>query len=167
MDAVTTELTLLRQMLESGSLQRAYRALLDYILGLRTHFGRSFEDASVSGLYQGYLDMTYFALFPASLKPHGLKIAIVFNYEAFRFEAWLSGKNRKLQSRYWELLKHREWPGYRLVTPGTWVDSILEVDLVSVVDLDDPAALTATIEAGTRAFVDEIERALAELPPAE
>ena len=34
--------------------------------------------------------MTYFALFPASLKCRGLKVTIVFNYEAFRFEAWLA-----------------------------------------------------------------------------
>jgi hypothetical protein len=32
------------------------------------------------------MDMTYFAIFPPCLKSHDLKVAIVFNYDAFRFE---------------------------------------------------------------------------------
>jgi hypothetical protein len=43
--------------------------------------------------------MTYFAVVPPSLKRRARKIAIVFNYEAFRFEAWLSATNRQLQRK--------------------------------------------------------------------
>src|SRR5512144_929526 len=91
--------------LKKGAVQRAYKALLSYMLGLRTHFTKSHADFIVSGLYQGYMDMTYFALFPPSLKERGLKIAIVFNYDAFRFEAWLAAANRKLQRQCWEQFK--------------------------------------------------------------
>jgi len=75
------------------------------MMGLRTHFASKYGDPAVSGLYKGYMDMTYFALFPPSLKRLDLKIAIVFNYEAFRFEAWLAARNRKVQRQYWDDFK--------------------------------------------------------------
>lgn len=154
-----------RRQLEQGSIQKAYRTLLSYKMGLRTHFKKNFAGSTVSGLYQGYMDMTYFALFPFSLKQRNLKIAIVFNYDAFRFEAWLSGGNRKVQRRYWEMFKDGSWPAYRVMTPGTWVDSILEYDLATEFDLDDPDALTETIEMATVAFIDDVERFLADHQP--
>ena len=40
------------------------------------------------------------------------------------------------------------------------MDSILECDLASDVDLDDPDALTSNIEATTAAFVRDIEGVL-------
>ena len=151
-----------RGQLEKGSIQKAYRGLLYYMMGLRTHFKNNLFGSTVSGLYQGYMDMTYFALFPSSLKHRNLKIAIVFNYDAFGFEAWLAAGNRKVQRHYWELFKESQWPEYRLVTPAKGIDSILEFDLASGFDLDDPDALTASIEKTTVAFIDDIERYLAE-----
>ncbi len=150
----------LRGLLVKGSVQRAYRALLSYMKGLRRHLEKSVAGATVSGLYQGTMDMTFFALFPSSLRPHNLKIAIVFNYDAFRFEAWLCGRNRAVQRQYWELFKDGHWPEYRVSTPAKGVDSILECDLVSTFDLDDPDVLTSRIETATVAFIDEIEEFL-------
>jgi len=57
------------------------------MIRLRTHFENNLADCAVFDLYQGYMDITHFAIFPSLLKQHNLKIAIVFNYEAFRFEA--------------------------------------------------------------------------------
>jgi hypothetical protein len=151
-----------RRQLEKGTIQKAYGALLAYMMRLRTHFKNNLAGFTVSGLYQGYMDMTYFALFPSSLKDHNLKIAIVFNYDKFRFEAWLAGGNRKVQRQYWELFKDSQWPNYRVVMPATGVDSILECDLVTALDLDDPETLTASIEKATVVFIDDIERFLVE-----
>ena len=161
MHSIKKDMEGLRKQLENGSIQRAYRALLSYMMSLRTHFKNNLAGATVSGLYQGYMDMTYFALFPSSFKHHNLKIAIVFNYDAFRYEAWLAGSNRKVQRQYWELFKDNRWPGYRVVTPAKGIDSILECDLSSDFDLDDRETLTASIEKVTIAFIDDIERFLA------
>lgn len=149
-----------RRQLRDGATQKAYAALLSYMLGLRTHFKASLPDTAVSGLYQGYLDMTYFALFPPQLKPHDLKIAIVFNYAAFRFEAWLAGSNRPVQRRYWELFRDSRWPDYRVVAPAPGVDAIVECDLAVDFDLSDLDALTARIAAGTAVFIDDVTRFL-------
>ena len=162
MHSIRKDMKEFRRQLEKGSIQKAYGALLSYMRELRTHFKNNLADSTVSGLYQGYMDMTYFALFPSSLKRRHLKIAIVFNYDAFGFEAWLAGRNRQVQQQYWELFKDSQWPEYRVVTPAKGIDSILECDLATDFDLDDPDALTASIEKTTVAFIDDIEDFLAE-----
>ena len=162
MHAIRKDLEQLHGQLENGAIQRAYRALLSFMMGLRTRLKNKHPDFSVSALYQGYMDMTYFAISPPSLKRRDLKIAIVFNYEAFRFEAWLAGRNRGVNRQYRELLKDRKSPPYRFVAPAKGVDSIVECDLARGFDLDDPDTLTKTIETGAAAFIEDIEGFLSE-----
>lgn len=158
MHTLSEDMGELRRLLEQGSLRHAYRGLMSYMQSLRMHCKtQRLAVSAVSALYQGFMDMTYFALFPPALEPHGLKIAIVFDWDDFRFEAWLAARNREIQRRYWELCKERPWPGYRLVTPAKGVDSILECDLAPDFDLDDPETLTSAIETTTVAFIAEIE----------
>lgn len=162
MHSIREDMEAFRGQLEKGSIQKAYRALLSYMMGLRTHFKNNYGDSAVSGLYQGYMDMTYFALFPPSLKHRKLKIAIVFNYDAFRFEAWLAGSNRKVQQQYWELFRDSQWPEYRVVMPARGIDSIIECDLAKDFDFSDPEPLTSKIENTTAAFIENIEGFLSE-----
>ena len=146
--------------LEKGALQKAYRALLSYMADLRTHFKNRYPDSAVSTLYQGYMDMTYFAIFPPSLKQRDLKIAIVFNYATFSFEAWLAGRNRKVHQQYWELFRGSKCPDYRVITPAKGVDSIVECDLAKDFDFGDPDTLTTNIEAATARFINHVEKFL-------
>lgn len=165
MHSIREDMEEFRRQLKKGSIRKAYRALLTYMMGLRTHFKNRYPDSAVSGLYQGYMDMTYFALFPPSLKHRDLKIAIVFKYDAFRFEAWLAGRNRKVQRQYWELFRDSQWPEYRVVTPARGIDSIVECDLAKDFDLSAPDALTSRIEKATVAFIRDVERYLSEHQP--
>ena len=97
--------------------------------GLRTRFTNNYPKFAVSGLYQGYMDMTYFAIFPQALKERSLKIAIVFNCDSFRFEAWLAASNRKIRRRYWEPFEDSQWPNCRVVVPAKSIDSIIKCNL--------------------------------------
>lgn len=160
MQSIQEDMNHFRAQLQRGSIQKTYRALLGYMMDLRTHFKKKYPKYSVSGLYQGYLDMSYFALVPPSFKRRGLKIAIVFNYDAFRFEAWLSGTNRQVLLKYWDLVKDARWPEYRLVPPGTWADSIIEYDLADSFNFGDLRSLTAAIEKKVAKFTNDIERFL-------
>ena len=162
MQSINQDMQEFRRQLEKGTIQRAYRALIAYMMGLRKHFSNNLAGYTVSGLYQGFMDMTYFALFPPTLKQRNLKMAIVFNYEAFRFEAWLAGGNREIQRQYWELFKDSQWPEYRVVRPAKGIDSILECDLATDFDLDDPDDLTGSIEKDVVVFLEDIERFLTE-----
>jgi len=163
MQSIQEDMAELRGQLRTGAIQKAYRALLGYMMDLRTRFKNRYPSYAISGLYQGYMDMTYFAIVPPSLKHRDLKIAIVFNYEAFRFEAWLAGTNRQVQRKYWELFRDSRWTEYRVVTPAKGVDSVIECNLAEDFDFADLDSLTASIEEKAVEFIDDIERFLSDL----
>ena len=133
-----------------------------YMMDLRMLFRNKYESYEVSGIYQGYMDMTYFAIFPRSLKERDLKIAVVFNYEEFRFEAWLVGRNRKVQKQYWAVFRDSQCQGVRVVTPAKGVDAIVECTLAEDFDFDDLDKLTSRIEDATIGFTNRIEEFLSE-----
>lgn len=147
-----------RKQLEQGAIQKAYKGLMEYIMGLRTNFKTKYPDYSVSGsIYYGYMDMTYFSIFPKALSDRELKIALVFLHEPFRFEVWLSGKNKQVLTKYWKLFKESDWHKYKIVTPAKGVDSIVEHVLVDNPDFSDLNALTIQIEQGTLKFIQDVE----------
>ena len=162
MQSIQEDIEGLRIQLNKGSIQKAYRAIISFMMELRTHFAPMYGDSAVSALYQGYMDMTYFALFPPSLKHHGLKLAIVFNYDAFRFEAWLAARNRKIQQQYWELFNESKWAEYQVVSPATGIDSIVECVLAQDFNIDDSDKLILQIENTAVKFINDMEKYLSE-----
>ena len=147
-----------KRQLGKGTIQRAYRGLMEYMMGLRTFLGNKYPDFTVSGsIYYGYMDMTYFSFFPKSFKAHNLKIAVVFIHEAFRFEVWLAGSNKQIQTKYWGMIKESGWKKYLLVPTTQGVDAIIEHVLVEDPDFSDPDALTGQIERRTLAFIRDVE----------
>ena len=150
-----------RKQLEKGAIQKAYQGLMEYMMSLKNYFSNKYPDYSAPGsLYNGYMDMTYFSILPKPLKDRNLKIAIVFLYDAFRFEIWLSGRNKQVLVKYWEIIKRSKWDQYKVVEPVKGVDSVLEHILVSNPDFSDLDALTKQIEQGTLEFIRDIERFL-------
>jgi hypothetical protein len=147
-----------RKLLEKGAVQEAYRGLMKYVMDLRTHFANKYPDYVVSGsIYQGYMDMTYFSFSPESLKDRRLKIAVVFVYDTFRFEVWLAGYNKQVQTSYWKVFKESGWHKYRIVPTTKGVDSLVEHVLVDNPDFSDLGALTNQIESATLEFIENIE----------
>jgi len=150
-----------KKLLRQGTVQQAYRGLMDYMLSLRTRLQEKHPDYSVSGsLYQGYMDMTYFALTPPALKERGLKIAVVFAYETFRFEVWLAAVNKAVQKEYWQLIKSGGWLKYPLVATIAGADAIIEHVLVDEPNFNDLNTLTEIIEGGTMRFIQDVEEYL-------
>ncbi len=152
-----------RLQLDKGAIQKAYRGLMEYMQALKTQLKDRYPEYCVSGgLYFGYMDMTYFAFSPETLKQRNLKIAIVFNHEAFRFEVWLSGYNKPVQTQYWQLFRDSGWDKYRVVPTVKGFDSIVEHVLVESPDFGDLDLLTGRIERGTLSFIGDIEVFLSE-----
>lgn len=145
-----------RIQLEEGYIQKAYQGLMKYIMDLRVHLKNKYPEYSLSGIYYGYMDMTYFSFSPESLKNRKLKIAIVFVHETFKFEVWLAGSNKKVQKRYWELIKEGNWKEYHIPSTTKGVDSILEHVLVDAPDFSDLDGLTQQIEMGTLKFIEDV-----------
>ena len=148
-----------KKQLEKGAIQVAYKGLMEYIMDLRTYFNNKYPDYFVSGsIYYGYMDMTYFSIFPKTLKDRKLKIAMVFLHETCRFEVWLAGVNKLVQTKYWKLIKESGWNKYHLVSTTKGADSIIEHVLVVNPDFSDLDALTKQIERETLKFIKDVEK---------
>lgn len=161
MDSFKESMSEYRRQLEKGAIQRAYRELMDYVMGLRSYFEKKYPDYSVSGsIYFGYMDMTYFSFFPKSLKLRGLKVGVVFVHCTFRFEVWLFAYNKCVQAKYWKLFKESGWNKYRIPPTTKGVDSILEGILIENPDFSDLDTLTLQIERGTLQFINDVENFL-------
>lgn len=152
-----------RKQLEKGAIQKAYQGLMQYMMSLKNYFSNQYPDFSVSGsIYYGYMDMTYFSVFPRALKERDLKIAIVFVFDSFRFEVWLSGRNQKVLANYWKIFTDSGWDRCKIAPQGKWTDSILENILVDNPDFSDLEALTRQIDQGTMKFIKDVESFLTE-----
>jgi hypothetical protein len=153
-----------KTQLQRGAIQNAYRGLLEYMLSLKNHFLNKYPNLTIPGsLYIGYMDMTYFSILPESLKSRGLKIAIVFNYEAFRFEIWLSGKNKQVLTKFWKILTASGWNKYKVVNPGKGIDFIVEHVMLDQPDFNDLDAMTECLGSETVKFIREIEQILGKI----
>jgi hypothetical protein len=147
-----------KKQLEKGTIQEAYKGLMEYIMNLRSYFKTKYPDYFVSGsIYYGYMDMTYFSFIPESLKRRKLKIALVFIHEKFRFEAWLGGYNKEIQKKYWKLIKKNNWNKYHIVSTIKGNDSIIQYILVDNPDFSDLHTLTIHIENGILKFIKDVE----------
>ncbi|MHC1679469.1 MAG: hypothetical protein AB9886_02960 [Candidatus Cryosericum sp.] len=150
--------------LSKGQIQTAYRGIMTFMSDLRSRLEHKYSDFTASAVYLGYMDMTYFAFTPSSLRDRRLKTAIVYLHEECRFESWLAGNTRQIQAEYVEMLSHKDLGRYVLsqIQPG--VDSIIASSIVEQPDFDDPDELKKHIEVKTMAFVEEMVRILDSSP---
>ena len=160
MDSLNDHIREYRTQLDKGSIQKAYKGIMAFMSGLSAYLARRHPDYSVSALYYGYMDMTYFAFTPADFKTKKLKIAIVYLHEQGRFEVWLGGSNRKIQAEYIELLRHKDIGKYKLSQSLPGVDSIIEATLVNQPDFDNSEELKKDIESKTIEFINDVSSVL-------
>jgi len=147
-----------RIQLKKKYIQKAYLGIMTFMSGLSSFLAGRHTDFLVSGLYFGYMDMTYFAFTPADLKNLKLKIAIVYLHEEGRFEVWLGGSNRKIQAEYIERFKMKDIGMYKLSTVHPGGDSIIESILNEHPDFDHQDELMKQIEEKTLIFVKDMTR---------
>lgn len=147
-----------KTQLKEGVISNAYQGLTAYFRDLRSHFEKSYPEYEVPGnIYYGFLDMTYFSVLPPSLKDRGLKIAVVFVYDTFRFEVWLSGRNRGVQQAVSQSIQRAGWQSYHLTPQPGKADSVLDHVLIEDPDFSDLDSLTARIESGTLEFIQAVD----------
>ena len=145
-----------RHQLSKGQIQKAYKGIMTFMSSLKSDLEKSHPDHMIGGLYVGYMDMTYFAFTPPELKDNKVKIAIVYLHESGRFEAWLSGSNRKIQGEIIKRLGEKDIGKYRLSKAIPGVDSIIEAVLVEDPNFDKRKELKLQIEKKTIKFINDI-----------
>lgn len=92
------------ELLNQTDLQKGYVRIFEFLKTLRVVLMKRYPEDIFSQLYQGMMDMSYFAIIPESLKAQGLKFAIVYVHASSSVEVWLSGRNRKIQREWSRLL---------------------------------------------------------------
>lgn len=161
MPTFNDSMTEYKKQMQLGVINQAYQGLMDYLLGLRNTLTTKHPEYAGSGsFYFGYMDMTYFPLFPPVLKQRNLKIAIVFLHQEFRFELWLAGTNKAVQKQTWQAFRAAGWEKYQLVESLAGRDAVIEHILVDSPDFSDVDALTQRIETETLQFIHDIEEFL-------
>lgn len=160
MDSLNSHVREYVSLLSRGHIQTAYRGIMSFMSDTKTYLEHKYPDYTTSAVYPGYMDMTYFAFTPSTLKDKRLKIAIVFLHQECRLEAWLAGANRLIQADYIRLLTHRDIGRFTLsqVRPG--VDSIITSQIIEQPDFDNLDALRNQVEARTMQFIKDIEALL-------
>lgn len=148
------------RQLNNGRIAEAYRGILGFMSDLRRYLMQRYPNSKASAIYPGYLDMTYFALTPADLRTRNLKIAIVYLHQDNRFELWLSGGNKAVQSEYIRQLQRCDIGDYRLSQALPGVDSILVQRMNDHPDFDDPDSLMVSLENHIIRFSGEVRRML-------
>lgn len=124
---------------------------------LRCDFARKYTEYEVgSNIYQGYMDMSYFSVTPATLKAKGLKIAVVYLHEKGAFEAWLSARNRETLKKYRKVFEGAAENSFSVFHDATNEDAIMECTLTYQPDFDDSISLTELIENGTEKFISAV-----------
>lgn len=149
------------EQLESQTIQKGYKGLMNYLMSLRTHLLNKYPNKfQIGRFYQGYMDMSYFPITPKSLKDLKLKIGLVFNHEKIRFELWLVGQNKQVQNKHWVSFNESDWNKYKI--SETAQESIITHTIVLEPDFNEPDKLTQQIERAILKFIADIEDVLKE-----
>lgn len=158
MKSLNSSLQKYQKLLQETELQVAYRELISFLTKLQVNFKIKYPEYEVSkGLYQGYLDLSFFTFTTNQLKAKQLKIAIVFLHDKMRFEAWLSGRNRVVMSTYHKKLSDYNLGEYILANDEKGMDSIIEGMIVTDPNFDNLEVLSTEIESNIIKFTNDIE----------
>ena len=146
-----------KEQLSQGKIQVDYGWLMGYIKELRNHFAKEYSPVfKVGNIYQGNMDFSYFPLTTQELKKQKLKFVIIFNHKKMRFEICLSGQNKTIRKKYWELFKNSDWNKYQLAESINDSLSIIDHTIVNKPDFDNTDTLTGQIETESFKFINEI-----------
>ena len=142
-----------KELLKNGNIQTAYSELIKYVQKLRTIFSKDLNDSyTFGGVFQGYMDYTYFYFSNDYLKNKKLKLGLVFNHSEVRFELWLLGQTKEIQEKYWASLKESKW----IDNPKMPLYSVFEVILIDNPNFSDLKKLTDDIKNNLISIADDI-----------
>ncbi|WP_420574545.1 AraC family transcriptional regulator [Kordia sp.] len=138
-----------------------YHDLIAYMKSIRTFFINEYDSEFTFGaIYQGKKDFSYFSLTTEELKKQKLKFVIIFNHKKMCFSICLSGQNKSIRKKYWEMFKNSNWNHYHLAASIDESLSIMDSLIVENPDFEDMQKLLAQIEIESFKFINEIRAIL-------
>ncbi len=152
----------IQRNLKKEQIQKAYKGIMTFMSRFKTHMESRYPEYLASSLYFGYMDMTYFAFTPIKLKRRKLKVAIVYIHKQNRFEVWLGGTNRSVQTQYIEIMRKKNIGDYKLSQVLQGVDSIIEMKIAEQPDFNHMEELILIIERKIIEFTNNVLSMLSE-----
>ena len=135
-----------KELIQTTNLREGYQEFIKLFRYIRVSLEKSMPEYKFQGnIVENGMDYSYFLFTNDLLKEKGLKIAVVFVHREFQFEVWLSGFNRKYQSKYYDLLKGKNIP-FELTDNPARKDYILRVALEESVDISDGSLLIKEVK---------------------
>lgn len=141
--------------------QLSYHDLINYMKALRTFFNTAYDtDFKLGNIYQGNPDFSYFSLTTPVLKKQKLKFVIILNHKMLNFSICLSGQNKSIRKKYWEMFKNSDWNKYHLAASINDSLSIIDHIIVENPDFGNRSILTEQIETESLKFINELSAIL-------
>jgi len=138
-----------------------YHPQISYMKELRTFFDKEYDTYfKLGSIYQGNPDFSYFSLTTEELKKQKLKFVIVLNHKMMFFSICLSGQNKSIRKRYWQMFKDSDWNKYHLAESINDSLSIIDQTIVEKPDFSNKRNLTELIEKESLKFIVEIKNIL-------
>ncbi len=137
--------------------QLGYHELIKYMKELRAYFEKEYESYFILGkIYQGSPDFSYFSLTTEKLKKQKLKFVIILNHKLMNFSICLSGQNKSIRKKYWEMFKNSDWREYHLVESIDNSLPIIEHVVLESPDLNNRKQLTEQVEKESLKFINDM-----------
>jgi len=138
-----------------------YHELIAYMKKIRAYFLAEYETEFTFGsIYQGNKDYSYFSLTSEDLKRLKLKFVIIFDHVHLCFKICLSGQNKDVRKKYWNLFHESNWSKYTLATSISESLSIMDHVIVKEASFDNMNSLIEEIEQVSFKFMHELRAIL-------
>ncbi|WP_075344724.1 AraC family transcriptional regulator [Tenacibaculum agarivorans] len=138
-----------------------YHQLINYMKELRLFFQKEYDTIFKLGkIYQGDPNFSYFSLTTEVLKEQKLKFVIILNHKELSFSICLSGQNKSIRKKYWNIFKNSDWNKYHLAESIDNSLSIIDQTIVKEPDFNNRMSLTEQIEKESLKFINEIKSIL-------
>jgi len=135
---------------------------MSYIKELRTHFNKKHEHEFTLGkTNRSSKDYSYFSLTPEDLKQVKLKFVLILDHKKNGCVICLSGQNKAIRKKYWNLLMENDWKKYHLADAIDNSLMIVDHTIAEKADFRNTKDLTQQIEKEALIFIKELRKFLA------
>jgi AraC family transcriptional regulator len=135
-----------------------YHQLISYMKELRLFFQKEYDTIFKLGkIYQGDPNFSYFSLTTEELKKQKLKFVIILNHKELSFSICLSGQNKSIRKKYWNIFKDSDWNKFHLAESIDDSLSIIDQTIVEEPNFNKKRSLTEKIEKESMKFIKELK----------
>lgn len=145
----------------SITMNEDYHELVTYTKQLRSYLKKEFgADHQFGKLNQSSKDYTYFSMAPKELKNIKLKFVIIYDRIQHCFTICLSGQNKDVRKKYWDIFKSNRKNKYHTAESIDKSLMIIDHTIIENPMLKNKEELNRKIKKEATIFMDEIKKLL-------